>query len=363
MRKSGRARYWIRWRVPRESRSSPTAPTTRISPADEGRLAATSADARGPFASHVPLPWRRPPSRRTGKAPSTVSMEPRNTIRGEPRPMRAIASPTSSVRTSNPRAVAASVNLRTARCSSPEGLYSSTRARRTSRSSMRKRPSKRVERPRPLLVRDDEGRQEAHDARAGADREDAIVLKRLEHRRGLPAELDSDHESQATHFADRGRVETSDRVDADGTESLRAFRELFSNRVFDRRGTRGAGERIPAERGRVTPLERAFDLFARQGRPDRHPARKGLRKGEEVRFHIPSVDREEPPRPAHPRLDFVDDQEGSRPVARLACRGEVLRRGDVNASLPLYGLQDERGGVPVHGLGEGFDVVEGPMLE
>src|SRR5207249_2442220 len=208
----------------------------------------------------------------------------------------------------------------------------------------------RVERPRPLLVRNHEGWQEAHDARAGTDREDAIVLKRLEDRRGLPAELDADHESQATHFADGGRVETSDRVDADEAESLRAFRELFSNRVFDRRGAGGAGERIPAERGRVTSLERAFDLLGRQGRPDRHTARERLREGEEVRFHIPSVDREEPPRPAHPRLDLVDDEEGSRPVARLARRGEVLRRGDVNASLPLYGLQDDRGGVPVHGL-------------
>src|SRR5207249_3582897 len=112
----------------------------------------------------------------------------------------------------------------------------------------------RVERPRPLLVRDDEGRQEAHDARAGTDREDAIVLKRLEHRRGLPAEFDADHESQATHFADGGRVETLDRVDADEAESLRAFREPFSNRVFDRRGAGREGERIPAERGRVTSL-------------------------------------------------------------------------------------------------------------
>src|SRR5207302_1970519 len=70
-----------------------------------------------------------------------------------------------------------------------------------------------------------------------------------------------------------------------------------------------------------------------------------------------------PPGPAHPRLYFVDDQEGSRPVARLARGGKVLRRGDVDASLPLDGLEDDRGGLPVHGFAEGFDVVEGHMLE
>ncbi len=119
-----------------------------------------------------------------------------------------------------------------------------------------------------MVVRDDEGRQEAHDARAGTDCEDAVVLKRLEDRGGLRAELDADHESQAAHFADGGRIETSDRFDADEAESFRALRQPFSNRVFDRGGAGRAGERVPAERGRVTSLEPAFDLLGRQGRPD-----------------------------------------------------------------------------------------------
>ena len=54
-RKSGR---WggIRWRAPRESFSSPTAATTRISPGPACRLAPTRAAASEPFASHAPRP-------------------------------------------------------------------------------------------------------------------------------------------------------------------------------------------------------------------------------------------------------------------------------------------------------------------
>src|SRR5436189_3634943 len=202
MRKSGRA--WARrWRVPRESRSSPTAPTTTISPGPSWRWAAPSAAASAPFASHAPRPWRRPPSSRTGSLPSTVSMCPRNRMEGRPLPIRAIPFPAASAWAVKPRDRATWMNRCTASPSCPEGLYSSTSAVRTATSSIRQGPPEHVDGARPLRFWDDERREEPDDARPSADREHALLLHRLQDRIRLAAQLVAALVAQPRGYAER----------------------------------------------------------------------------------------------------------------------------------------------------------------
>src|SRR6266511_6032728 len=362
MRKSGRARV-RRWRVPRESRSSPTAPTTTISPAPAWRWAATSAAASAPFASQAPRPWRRPPSRRTGSLPSTVSMCPRNRMEGRPSPIRAIPFPTASACAVKPRDCDTLMNRCTASASCPEGLYSSTSAVRTPTSSIRQGPPEHVDGARPLRFRDHERREEPDDARTAADREHALFLHRLQDRRRLAAELDADHESEAADFADRWRVEAAQRRDRVSPESLGAFPEPLPHRVVDRGGAGRAGERIAAERRVVAAFERALDLPRRQGRADRHAPREGLRQREEVGLDAPPFDGEQSARAAHARLDLVEDQECTRAVADLAGGRQVFRRRDMDAAFALDRLEEDGGRVLIDGAAQRVDVVEGHVHE
>src|SRR6266545_4935426 len=362
MRKSGRA--WARrWRAPRESRSSPTAPTTTISPGPSWRWAAMSAAASAPFASQAPRPWRRSPSNRTGSLPSTVSMCPRNMMEGGPSPIRAMPFPAASACAVKPRDRALSMNRCTAPASCPEGLYSSTSAVRIPTSSIRQGPPEHVNRARPLRFWDHERREQSDHARSSADREHAFLLHRLEDRRRLAAELDADHESEPADFADRWRVEAAQRRDRVSPESLRAFPQPLPHRVVDRGGAGRAGERIAAERRVVAAFERALDLPRRQGRADRHAPREGLRQREEVGLDAPPFDGEESARAAHARLDLVEDQERTRAVADLAGGRQVFRRRDMDAAFALDRLEEDGGGVPVDGVAQRVDVVEGHVHE
>src|SRR5205807_1347450 len=266
---------------------------TMISPGPRWRLAAMRAAARGPFASQAPRPYNRPSSRRTGNARSTVSMWPRKRMVGGPLPIWAIAFPTASERGSRPRPRASSRNRCTASPSSPEGLYSSRRARRTSTSSMGQRPPEGVQSVRPLLLRDDEGRQEADDTGSTTDRKDALFLQRLEDRSRLSPQFDADHQTEPANFAHGGRLEPPQFLDADDPKMVRAIPQALSHGVFDRRRRRGTRERIPAERGIVAPLERTLHVLCGEGRSDRDAAREGLRQREQVRLHAPPLHSEQ----------------------------------------------------------------------
>src|SRR5437016_796689 len=181
-----------------------------ICPKPRQRLAAKRAAAKGPFASHVPRPYSRSSVRRTGNSPSTVSMCPRKRIVGRPLPIRAMPFPTASDSTVNPRSRAMSRNRRTAFVSAPEGLYSSTRARRISTSSMLQGPSQRVNGPGPLVFGDHERRQEPDDIRPAADREDALLLERLEDRASLAPQFNPDHEAEPADLPDGPGVKAAE---------------------------------------------------------------------------------------------------------------------------------------------------------
>ena len=51
---------------------------------------------------------------------------------------------------------------------------------------------------------------------------------------------------------------------------------------------------------------------------------------------------EERPRPPHPCVHFVEDEEGAKPVAQLPRVLKVLIAGDSNTGFDLDGLDDER---------------------
>src|SRR5439155_941588 len=193
-------------------RQRPERRRASVRDADRAKL----VDDGEPFASQAPRPYNRPPSRRTGNAPSTVSMWPRKRMVGGPLPIWAIAFPAASERGSRPRPRASSRNRCTAGPSSPEGLYSSRRARRTSTLSMGQRPPEGVQGGRPLILRDDEWRQEPDDAGPTTDCEDAVFLQRLEDRSRLSPQFDADHQAEPTNFAHGGRLEPPQFLHADG---------------------------------------------------------------------------------------------------------------------------------------------------
>src|SRR2546430_12802238 len=285
-----------------------------------------------------------------GSAPSTVSMWPRKRTVGWPSAMDAISFPAASERPARPRSRERSKKRGTAPPSSPEGLYASRSARRTSTSSMMQDPPERVEGEGPLVLGDHERRQEPNNTRPSADREDALLLQSLQDRRRLSAQLDSDHQAEAPDFADGREVESAQRLDSFVSESFRPFPKAFLHRVFDRRGSRGAGERVAAKGGIVAPMEGVLHLLGREGRADRDAAREGLGHGQEIRFHAPSLDGEQPARSSHARLHFVEDEQGARAVARLAGRRQVFRGRDVHTALALDRFEDHRGGVSVDRL-------------
>src|SRR5439155_22811819 len=88
---------------------------------------------------------------------------------------------------------------------------------------------------------------------------------------------------------------------------VRAFRQALSHGVFDRGRRRGTGERIPAERGIVAPLERTLHVLCGEGRSDRDPTREGLRQREQVRLYAPMLHSEQAPRTATSGLLFIAD--------------------------------------------------------
>src|SRR5256885_11345637 len=259
---------------------------------------------------------------RMGSAHSTVSMWPRKRTVGGPSPMDAIPFPAASVRPSRPRPRESSKKRRTAPPSWPEGLYSSRSALRTSTSSMLQDPPERVEGEGPLVLGDHEWRQEPNDTRPSADREDALLLQRWEDRRRLPAQLDADHQAEAPDFADGREVESAQRLDSFVSEPFRPLPKAFLHRVFDRRGSRGAGERVAAKGGVVAPMEGVLHLLGREGRTDRDAAREGLGQGQEIRLHAPSLDGEQPTRSSHAGLHFVEDEQGRSEERRVGkeCR-------------------------------------------
>nr|WP_254715876.1 hypothetical protein [Actinomadura sp. J1-007] len=107
----------------RESRSSSTAPATRIVPGNDGRAAAALIiAASGPLASAAPRPASRSRSRRTGSGRSTVSRWPRSITTGPlPAPMSPITLPASSRRAARPRSFMAFSRKRASSSSRPDG--------------------------------------------------------------------------------------------------------------------------------------------------------------------------------------------------------------------------------------------------
>src|SRR5437879_7280462 len=101
---------------------------------------------------------------------------------------------------------------------------------------------------------------------------------------------------------------------------VRPFPQALSHGVPNRGRRRGTGERIPAERGIVAPLERTLHVLRGEGRSDRDAAREGLREREQVRLYAPPLHRKQAPCAAHPGLDFVEDEEGPGSVACLTDR-------------------------------------------
>src|SRR6266705_1440848 len=144
---------------------------------------------------------------------------------------------------------------------------------------------------------------------------------------------------------------------------VRAFPQALSHGVFDRGRRRGTGERIPAERGIVAPLERTLHVLGREGRSDRDAAREGLREREQVRLDAPPLHSEQSPRTAHPGLYLIENEQGAVAVTCLTRGGQVFPGRDVHAALPLDRLEDDRRGIMIDGFLEGLDVVEWDMLE
>src|SRR5437660_3783105 len=144
---------------------------------------------------------------------------------------------------------------------------------------------------------------------------------------------------------------------------VRAFPQALSHGVFDRGRRRGTGERIPAERGIVAPLERTLHILCGEGRSDWDPTREGLREREQVRLYAPPFHSEQAPRTAHPRLHFVEDEEGPGSVACLTGGRQVFRGRDVHAPFTLDRLEDYRRSIMIDGFLQCLDVVEWDMLE
>src|SRR3972149_6074342 len=175
----------MRYRAPRESFSSPTAPITTTSPGPWCRLPANSAAASAPFASHAPLPCTRPPSTRTGISPSTVSMCPRKRTCGVPGPLRAGGFPAPSSSVVYPSDFAIVANACAAFSSAPEGLYAFRNSTKAPTSSMGKDTLHRIEGGPPLVLTDHERRQQADHIGPPADGDHALLLERLQVLRGL----------------------------------------------------------------------------------------------------------------------------------------------------------------------------------
>src|SRR5256885_17070292 len=113
---------------------------------------------------------------------------------------------------------------------------------------------------------------------------------------------------------------------------VRPCPQALSHGVPNRGRRRGTGERIPAERGIVAPLERTLHVLRGEGRSDRDAAREGLREREQVRLYAPPLHREQAPCAAHPGLHLVEDEEGPGSVACLAGGRQVFRGRDVTAA-------------------------------
>src|SRR5947199_46478 len=152
-------------------------------------------------------------------------------------------------------------------------------------------------------------------------------------------------------------------LDTDYPMLVRAIPQALSHGVFDRRRRRGTRERIPAERGIVAPLELTLHVLCGEGRSDRDAAREGLRQREQVRLHAPPLHSEQAPRPAHPGLYFVEDEEGPGSVACLTGGRQVFRGRHMHAAFTLDRLEDDRRGIMIDGFPQSLDVVERDMLE
>src|SRR5437016_7712241 len=144
---------------------------------------------------------------------------------------------------------------------------------------------------------------------------------------------------------------------------VRPFPQVLSHGVPNRGRRGGTGERIPAERGIVAPLERTLHVLRGEGRSDRDAAREGLREREQVRLYAPPLHSEQAPCTAHPGLYLVEDEEGPGSVACLTGGGQVFRGRDVHAALTLDRLEDDRRGIMIDGFLQSLDVVEWDMLE
>ncbi len=90
---------------------------------------------------------------------------------------------------------------------------------------------------------------------------------------------------------------------------------------------------------------------------------EGLGERHDVRRHAPRLVGEEMPRPAHSRLDLVENEEKSPVVAEFPQSLQVLRRGDADASLALDGFHEDPAGPVGHGGRRGLQVVVGNVAE
>src|SRR3989449_10958353 len=102
---------------------------------------------------------------------------------------------------------------------------------------------------------------------------------------------------------------------------------------------------------------------AREHRADRDAVGEGLREGHDVGLDPRVLVRPEPARPGDPGLDLVEDQERPRLVAELAEPGQVVVVGNVDASLPLDRLDDDRRRTVVERALHGAEVVVRHVLE
>ena len=127
-------------------------------------------------------------------------------------------------------------------------------------------------------------------------------------------------------------------------ELVRAGAELgLGDRVEDD-GGRGAGDGVAAERA-AEPARagRVHDLGSAGDRSQRQPAAERLPGHEQVGCDTAVLDRPHRPRPPHPGLHLVGDEEDPVPVAELAQPLEIVAGHGDEAALALHRLEHDTG--------------------
>ena len=143
-----------------------------------------------------------------------------------------------------------------------------------------------------------------------------------------------------------------------------AFEQTVVQQGVERGEGAGAGQGIPAERGRMgARTERLSHVVGGETGPDGEPAAQALGQGHDIRPDIVLFIRKEGAGSSHAGLHLVENQQHAAVATERVQLFQKRSLGHHHAPLALYGFKHHRGGTLIHLAFDRGDVVEVGVFE